>query len=81
MFDAYTIKKVLPRLVIAVILIQLSWPLITTLINVINQVSWGLEGLMYLPFGGRDALDIGVTLEKAGGGGIFAGLLLGGGVS
>ena len=79
MFDAYTIKKVLPRLVIAVILIQLSWPLITTLINVINQVSWGLEGLMYLPFGGRDALDIGVTLEKAGGGGTFAGLLLGGG--
>lgn len=79
MFDAYTIKKVLPRLVIAVILIQLSWPLITTLINVINQVSWGMEGLMYLPFGGRDALDIGVTLEKAGGGGTFAGLLLGGG--
>lgn len=65
--DAYTVKKALPRLVIAVILIQLSWPLFTLLIYVVGQIAWGLEGLLYAPFGGRAALDIGHSLEIVGG--------------
>lgn len=67
MFDAYTVKKVLPRLLIAVILIQLSWPLFTLMIVVVSNIAWGLEGLLYAPFGGRDALEIGMILEKATG--------------
>lgn len=65
MFDAYTVKKVMPRLVIAAILIQLSWPLVTGLIYIVAQISWGLEGLLYLPFNGRDALDINETMKAA----------------
>ena len=58
MFDAYTVKKVLPRLVIAAVLIQLSWDLFTGLVDVVNSIAWGIEGLLYVPFGGRDAVDI-----------------------
>ncbi len=65
MFDAYTVKKVLPRLLIAVILIQLSWPLFTLLIVVVSNVAWGLEGLLYAPFGGRDELEITKILQEA----------------
>ena len=65
-------------MVAAAILIQLSWPLVTGLINIVTQLSWGLEGLMYLPFGGRSALSISKSLEAAGGGGSLFVLLTGG---
>ncbi|HMS23256.1 MAG TPA: hypothetical protein PKB09_00410 [Candidatus Saccharibacteria bacterium] len=52
MFDAYTVKKVLPRLAIAVILIQLSWFLTTGAIFLTNQIAYGIQGLMYGAFGG-----------------------------
>lgn len=52
MFDAYTVKKVLPRLAIAVILIQLSWFLTTGAVFITNKVAFGIEGLMYGAFGG-----------------------------
>lgn len=52
MFDAYTVKKVLPRLAIAVILIQLSWFLTTGAIFITNKIAFGIEGLMYGAFGG-----------------------------
>lgn len=69
MFDAYTIKKVMPRLVIAMILIQLSWPILTTAITAVNQISWGIESLVYLPFGGSDAVNINALLGKTEPGG------------
>ena len=89
MFDAYTVKKVLPRLVIAAILIQLSWPIFTFMIQAVNQVAWGVEGIMYAPFGGRDAVDIGdavgrlteggsTSVTTVVGGGALAGALYGG---
>lgn len=58
MFDAYTIKKVFPRLVAAAILIQLSWPIFTFLIYLVGQITWGIEGLLYAPFGGAEALEL-----------------------
>ncbi len=70
MFDAYTIKKVMPRLLIAAILIQLSWPLFTGMIYVTSQIAWGLEGLLYAPFGGREALNVGVLIGQAANGGV-----------
>ena len=68
----------MPRLVAAAILIQLSWPLVTGLIYLTAQISWGLEGLIFLPFGGRDNLDIGVILEGIGGNGGLTAIFVGG---
>lgn len=65
MFDAYTVKKVLPRLVIAAILIQLSWEIFTLLISLVSQIAWGLEGLLYAPFGGREALSLKDLIENS----------------
>ncbi len=59
--DAYTVKKVLPRLVIAVILIQLSWFIFTTMIELFNALGYGLNWLITAPFqanGGGDIVDI-----------------------
>ncbi len=50
MFDAYTVKKVMPRLLIAVVLIQLSWFIFTGMINLTTAVAYGVEGLIYAPF-------------------------------
>ena len=50
-FDAYTIKKILPRLVVAVILIQLSWILIVGAIDFINILGTGVQDLLLAPFG------------------------------
>jgi hypothetical protein len=52
--SAYTIKKVIPRLVIATILIQLSWFLFTALIVITNTVGNAIEDLMFAPFGGAN---------------------------
>jgi hypothetical protein len=49
-FDAYTVKKVLPRLIIAAILITLSWPLIGFAIGVSNGLGDGIRYLIYAPF-------------------------------
>jgi hypothetical protein len=48
--SAYTVKKVLPRLLIAAILIQLSWFLFTTLISLVNAVGDGVAAILYTPF-------------------------------
>lgn len=83
MFDAYTVKKVLPRLFIAAILIQLSWEIFTLSIEVTNRIAWGIEGLIYAPFGGKETLSFAniVTLAGGGGAGIFAAMVIGGGVA
>lgn len=56
--DAYTVKKVLPRLVIAVILIQLSWFLFTTMIQLFNALGYGLNALITAPFEAAGKIDI-----------------------
>jgi hypothetical protein len=65
MFSAYTIKKVLPRLLIAVILIQISWWLTTTVIAINNDIAHGIEALFYAPFGGIKGLTINEILATA----------------
>ncbi len=75
MFDAYTVKKVMPRLFIAAILIQLSWPIFTLMMGTVSQIAWGIEGLLYAPFGGRDALDIGIIIGGSSGTGTLVTLL------
>ena len=49
-FDAYTIRKVLPRLLAAVVLISLSWPLMKLAVDITNGVGHSVSGLIYGPF-------------------------------
>ncbi len=49
-FSAYTIKKALPRMVIAIIFITLSWYICVFLINFFNIIGSGVKGLVTTPF-------------------------------
>jgi hypothetical protein len=48
--DAYTIRKVLPRILIAAIGITLSWPLMKFAIDFTNTLGLGIRHLIYAPF-------------------------------
>jgi hypothetical protein len=48
--DAYTIRKTLPRILIAAIAITLSWPLMHFLIDASNWLGFGIRRLIYFPF-------------------------------
>lgn len=78
-FDAYTVKKVFPRLVVGVIGIQLSWYLFSALIQITNSIAWGIQDLMYAPFGGSAHFDFGAIINSAnfGAGGFFAAAAVG----
>ncbi len=81
MFDAYTVKKVLPRLVIAVVLIQLSWFIFTGMISLTTAVAYGVEGLIYAPFGGGEALELdNILMSTPGGVGLFSLMAVAGGL-
>jgi hypothetical protein len=75
--SAYTVKKVLPRLIIAAILMQLSWFVFTLMIQFINALAIGLYTLLLGSFGASDIINI---LGKAdiGKDGILAGITTGG---
>lgn len=51
-FDAYTIRKALPKLVAAVILMQISWYMLKYAIDLSNDLGKGIQNLLYAPFGG-----------------------------
>lgn len=57
-FEAYTIRKMLPKLVAAVIIMQLSWVLIKFAIDLSNDIGVGIRDLMFAPFGGGDKLQL-----------------------
>lgn len=76
--SAYTVKKALPRLVIAAIAIQLSWYIFTLLIQITNGVGAGIYSLLTFPFdnAGDILTDIGNQNAQVGTGSQnFAGLL------
>lgn len=58
LFDAYTVKKMLPRLAIAVILMQFSWVLGKWTISSVNDIAFGVKQIMLAPFGGPSQLDL-----------------------
>jgi hypothetical protein len=64
-FDAYTVRKMLPKMVIATILMQISWPLFAWVVDIVNDIGNGLGDLMYAPFGGASNLDFGSLLSHA----------------
>ena len=49
-FDAYTVRKILPRLLVAAIGITLSWPLMMWFIQFTDDVGVGIRQLIYAPF-------------------------------
>jgi len=64
-FDAYTIRKILPRLVAAVILMQLSWYIVAFVVDLVDDIGNSLFDLLYAPFGGANQLDLGHLLSHA----------------
>ena len=76
--DAYTVRKVLPRLVIAIIAISLSWEILKFLVTLSNDAGNGVRAMIYQPF--REALrgsQFGTAIE-IGNWTTFVGFLVGG---
>ncbi len=71
MLDAYTIKKVIPRLVVMIIVSNLSLYIVVGLIDVFNIFGKGIAELMVAPF---PSLSVNGSWSLAGGIG-FAGLM------
>ncbi len=63
--DAYTLRKAIPKLVAAVILIQLSWFLVKFAIDFTNDLGHGIQALMYAPFGGDANMNLPGLLSGA----------------
>ncbi|HSX43631.1 MAG TPA: hypothetical protein VLF59_06135 [Candidatus Saccharimonadales bacterium] len=70
MLDAYTIRKVLPRLFVAIVGISLSWPLMSLAVSFFDTLGIDIRELIYAPFSGLHStisagagfLTTGVTL-------------------
>ncbi|CAN5690417.1 hypothetical protein BH23PAT2_BH23PAT2_09890 [soil metagenome] len=56
--SAYTVKKALPRLVIAAIFITLSWEITKLLIEIVHGVGMGVRGIVLNPFGVTSFADV-----------------------
>jgi hypothetical protein len=73
-FDAYTVKKALPRMVAGVIFIALSWYICLFFINVTNAVGNGVQGIIEQPFlttfSQRCPPETGITLACTFDGGV-----------
>jgi hypothetical protein len=52
LFDAYTVKKVMPRLLVAVIGITLCWPLLQFIVTFFNDMGHWIQDIILLPFQG-----------------------------
>lgn len=65
-FSAYTIKKALPRMVIAVIFITLSWYITSFLIGFFNVIGGGVLGLITSPFGESGNMNLATLFGVSG---------------
>lgn len=77
--DAYTIRKVLPRLIIATIGITISWEILEFLVGMSNDLGSGIRSIIYAPFSGENGFNftVGFAGWLAGVGIVGAGLVLG----
>lgn len=76
--DAYTVRKVLPRLVAAVIAISLSWELLRLAIIVSNDLAKAVQSIILLPFGKISTPELaGAQLTMGAVGVVAAGAALG----
>jgi hypothetical protein len=65
-FDAYTVRKMLPRLAAAAILIQISWFLLLFFVDLSNDLGNGIQSLMLVPFGGAGKLAFDNQIANVG---------------
>jgi hypothetical protein len=70
LLDAYTIRKMLPRIIIVAIAITLSWDLMDFFVQLTNDLGYGIRYLIYKPFEGLK-----LTLNIGGGGGVAVTLI------
>jgi len=77
--DAYTVRKTLPRLLVAAILINLSIYIVALAVDVSNIVGVGIQSLLEAPFRAADAFEVqlGFGAAAAAAGGIGMSALLG----
>lgn len=73
-FDAYTIRKVLPRLLIATIGITLSWPILMYVITFFNDLGLWSKDLILTPFNDIGASHATAESILASAGGLLAGV-------
>ncbi len=77
-FDAYTVKKIMPRIILAIIFMTLSWQICKFLIDITNELSLALRVVIQSPFSGVGSPIVGgKTSAAAGILAIYAGLGLG----
>ena len=82
--DAYTVRKTLPRLLVAAILINLSIYIVALAVDVSNIVGIGIQSLLEAPFRAADAFEVQLgfgAAAAAAAGGIGMGALLGAGAA
>jgi hypothetical protein len=48
--DAYTVKKLLPKVLLAIILVTLSWQLLQLAVSVSKGIGEGIRDLIFSPF-------------------------------
>lgn len=73
--DAYTVKKILPRLIVAIIGISLSWEIMRFFVEFTNNLGFGIRSLIYYPF--NQGLSGSSTLELGGGATVAVTLIAG----
>ena len=73
-FNAYTVKKILPRLIFAAIAITLSWQLMQFFVTLTNDLGLGIRNLIYKPF--QEIIQSGNKINNTG---LAAANLIGGG--
>ena len=74
--DAYTVRKVLPRLLIAAVGISLSWQLMQFFVKFTNELGYGVRSLMYGPFGYLQN-----SIKASGGAGLATDFVAGGAIA
>lgn len=57
-FDAYTVKKIMPRILAVVVLISISWPLVKFCIEMSNLMGFAVRGLIQAPFLNSGAISL-----------------------
>ncbi len=78
--DAYTVKRAMPRFLLAVMFISISWYVTAFLLKLTNTVGEGVLGLMTQPFGLADK-GLGALISPASGATVsYGGLLVFGGL-
>lgn len=65
--DAYTMRKMLPRVVAGAIIVSISWPLMRFFVVLSNDLGYGIQYLLYSPFSGiKDSINTTNVLDQLG---------------